>query len=556
MYSLKTKIRTVLASVVAVPLLCGMMSLQAYAQSTTQKINLDNVTVFLRGAELFNSGSVRLPAGESEVVFTNVAGRINEQSLSISASNGVMVLSSGIRNDYLVDENLSPKAQEIQKELDAVKAEREGLQIQLSVIQEQLAVLEANRQLAQSDGRISAAEIGKMLDLISTRMTAALKQQVQLNLDVSKLDERIGKLEQQLDEERNKGYQPGGQVVVKFYAPQATTSQVRMSYVVNDAGWVPAYDLHVPKVGAPVNVTYKANVFQNTGINWDKVNLTLSTGNPSQGVQVPTLRPWHIAVARPQPVSTAATSRGTVSREYSPLQLESTAMPAEAPTTALYGRIQTNALDGYVTTNAQGVNTSFDIAIPYTVPTDGKGHMILIQSAQVPASYQYVATPKLDQDVFLQARLTDWQNLNLLPGTTNVYFENSFIGQGRIDLNNIKEGLDVSLGRDKRIIVERVEDQNNRGTAGLFGGSAQRTFAYTFNIRNTRSEAVQLVIKDQLPVSRDSEVTLNDLKLAGGVHDDKTGEVKWTLSLKAGEQRNITYSYVVRYPKDANITGL
>lgn len=552
MYSLKTKIRTVLASVVAVPLLCGMMSLQAYAQSTTQKINLDNVTVFLRGAELFNSGSVRLPAGESEVVFTNVAGRINEQSLSISASNGVMVLSSGIRNDYLVDENLSPKAQEIQKELDAVKAEREGLQIQLSVIQEQLAVLEANRQLAQSDGRISAAEIGKMLDLISTRMTSALKQQVQLNLDVSKLDERIGKLEQQLNEERNKGYQPGGQVVVKFYAPQATTSQVRMSYVVNDAGWVPAYDLHVPKVGAPVNVTYKANVFQNTGINWDKVNLTLSTGNPSQGVQVPTLRPWHIAVARPRPAATASRS---VSREYSPLQLES-AMPAEAPTTALYGRIQTNALDGYVTTNAQGVNTSFDIAIPYTVPTDGKGHMILIQSAQVPASYQYVATPKLDQDVFLQARLTDWQNLNLLPGTTNVYFENSFIGQGRIDLNNIKEGLDVSLGRDKRIIVERVEDQNNRGTAGLFGGSAQRTFAYTFNIRNTRGEAVQLVIKDQLPVSRDSEVTLNDLKLAGGVHDDKTGEVKWTLSLKAGEQRNITYSYVVRYPKDANITGL
>ncbi|RUS67495.1 hypothetical protein CUZ56_01442 [Saezia sanguinis] len=555
MYSLKTKIRTVLASVVAVPLLCGMMSLQAYAQSTTQKINLDNVTVFLRGAELFNSGSVRLPAGESEVVFTNVAGRINEQSLSISASNGVMVLSSGIRNDYLVDENLSPKAQEIQKELDAVKAEREGLQIQLSVIQEQLAVLEANRQLAQSDGRISAAEIGKMLDLISTRMTAALKQQVQLNLDVSKLDERIGKLEQQLDEERNKGYQPGGQVVVKFYAPQATTSQVRMSYVVNDAGWVPAYDLHVPKVGAPVNVTYKANVFQNTGINWDKVNLTLSTGNPSQGVQVPTLRPWHIAVARPQPVSTAATASGSVSREYMP-QPSPVAMRAEAPTTALYGRIQTNALDGYVTTNAQGVNTSFDIAIPYTVPTDGKGHMILIQSAQVPASYQYVATPKLDQDVFLQARLTDWQNLNLLPGTTNVYFENSFIGQGRIDLNNIKEGLDVSLGRDKRIIVERVEDQNNRGTAGLFGGSAQRTFAYTFNIRNTRSEAVQLVIKDQLPVSRDSEVTLNDLKLAGGVHDDKTGEVKWTLSLKAGEQRNITYSYVVRYPKDANITGL
>ncbi|RUS67494.1 hypothetical protein CUZ56_01441 [Saezia sanguinis] len=534
----------------------GMVAFSSGAQTTmsptVQPVKLTHVTVFLRGAELFSSDKLTLPAGESEVVFSNVAGRINEQSLSISASNGVMVLSSGVRNDFLQDETLSPQAQRIQDELDAARLEREGLQVQINVIKEQLAVLKANRRLVQDGGSVSVDELNRMLDFVAARVSAALKAQADIQLEMHKLDERIGKLEQQLEEERSKGYQPGGRIVVKFYAPQATTTDLKMSYVVSDAGWVPTYDLHVEKVGAPVHLTYKARVFQNTGIDWTKVNLTLSTGNPSQGVQAPHLYPWFVAVDHPVALAQQDMARVAESVMYEEKAVPMAAMAPAAPRRA----VQSNTLDGYVSTNAQGINTSFDISIPYTVPSDGKGHVIMVQSADMAADYRYVTVPKLDSDVFLQARITDWQNLNLLPGATSVYFENSFIGQGRIDLNNIKDGLDVSLGRDKRVIIDRVEDKNNRGTAGLFGGSAQRTFAYTVNVRNTRAEAIKLVIKEQLPVSQDSEVTLNDLKLAGGVHDDKTGEVTWTLDLKAGEQRSITYSFAVRYPKDAQIIGL
>ncbi|MGL4668274.1 MAG: DUF4139 domain-containing protein, partial [Saezia sp.] len=389
-------------------------------------------------------------------------------------------------------------------------------------------------------------------------MTAALEEKAKINLAVKKLNEEVYKLQQQFNEERSKGYQPGGQVVVKFYAPQATTSTVRMSYVVSDAGWVPAYDLNVTKVGDPIQVTYKANVFQNTGIDWTKVRLTLSTGNPSQGVQVPVMYPWQLSVYEPVPSVTS--SMGNYKMTEMPAPSAPMAMMAEERSAdmdmARRDRVQSNTLDGYVTTNAQGINTTFDIAIPYTVPSDGKGHMILIQNAKVNADYRYVVTPKMDADVFLQARVTAWEGLNILPGQTNIYFENSFIGQGRVELHQIKDGLDLSLGRDKRVIVERIEAENNKGTAGFFGGSAQRTFAYTIKLHNTRPDAIKLEVVDQLPVSRDSKITLADLKLAGGVHDKNTGEVKWTVDLKPGEKREISYSYNVQYPKDAQISGL
>lgn len=541
------------------PLMMTSMSITAYAQSLSHKVNLESATVFLRGAELFSTGKVSLPAGESEIILSNVAGRLNEQSLSISADNGVMVLSRTVRRNYLVDEELSPRAKEIQSLLDEQEQKLGNLNIQLKVIQEQLKILNNNQQLVQGDGSLKPEELEKMLNLVGERMLLCLEKQTQLTREISKTDEEISKLEQQLNEEQSKDYQPGGQIVVKFYAPTATTSNIHMSYVVNDAGWVPAYDLTVTKFGEPIQLTYKADVFQNTGIDWTKVKLILSTGNPSQGVQMPSMYPWTLSVFEPSPQVTS--SLGNSSLQYYDAKdiefvLEAAAPPPTMAAGRLNQRVQSNTLDGYVTTNAQGINTTFNIAIPYTIPSDGKGHMILIQNAEVEAQYRYVVTPKLDPDVFLQAQVTEWEGLNILPGLTNIYYDNSFIGQGTIDLNQIKSGLDLSLGRDKRVIVERVEDTNNQGTAGFFGGSAQRTFAYTIKLHNTRPDAVKLEILDQLPVSRDSKITLTNLQLAGATHNKNTGEIKWAVELMPNEKRDITYSFAIEYPKERQINGL
>lgn len=129
------------------------------------------------------------------------------------------------------------------------------------------------------------------------------------------------------------------------------------------------------------------------------------------------------------------------------------------------------------------------------------------------------------------------------------------MGQGRIDTKNIKDGLYISIGRDKRVIVERDEDKNNRESLGLFGGSAQRVLGYTINVTNSRPEAIELVVHDQLPVSRDADISVQETKLGDARFDVQTGEIEWTLPLNAGEQRAIHYGYTVRYPRGAQIVG-
>ncbi|QBH96592.1 mucoidy inhibitor MuiA family protein [Limnobaculum zhutongyuii] len=541
----------------AVALAC---SISAQANTLTEKMTLDNVTVFIRGAELFNSGKVTLPAGESEVIFTNIATGLNEQSLMVEADNGVVVQSSGVRRDFL-SENVSPEVESLKKQIEAEVREQSKLNVQREVIQAQLAVLESNRALGSEKEGTSVEQVSQMLQLVNGKMNELLMSDIDLREKLVEVEKNINKLNNQLEEAQQKSAQAVNQVVVKFYAPKAASSNIKLSYVISSAGWVPTYDIRVDSITEPVKLGYKANVFQNSGINWDKVNLTLSTGNPSEGAQAPRLSPWYVDLYR-QPILSSKSAR--YDREASvPMAAPAPVMEmqedrvVQAEMAAAERRAKTSKpLSDYVVTDVGGVNTRFSIALPYNIAADGKGHSVLIKQVDVQGDYRYVVVPKLEPDAFLQVQLKDWEKLNLLPGKSNIFFEGSFVGQGYIDIRRVKETLDLSLGRDKKIVVTRENEKQVTGKAEFFGNSVSQQYTYTLDIKNTRKEPVKLVVQDQVPVSKDASVTVEGLKYDGATFDKNTGEVQWSLDLTPNELRKRGLSYTVKYPKDQQVIGL
>ena len=536
-------------------------SAAAHAQKPPiKKMALQEATVFLRGAELFSTGTIDLPAGETEILLVNVAGRINEQSLSIGADNGVLVQSFTVQSNYLTEETLSPQAEEIKQHLETAEREKGKLVIQLEIIKEQLTILAGNRKVGDEKVGTSAAEVGRMIEFAGNKMAEILALRAASQLQIKELDEKIEKLRSQFTEEKGKNFQPGGQIAVRFYTPKAVSSRIQLSYVVPQAGWVPTYDLRVDKIGAPIKLIYKANVFQNSGINWDKVRIVLSTGNPSAGAQSPVLNPWRLSLYDPRPramPALGAAPAAPLMRAEAAAEMDYAPEPSPGPPRE--DRRSDNAqqaLDGYVTTNADGIDTKFDIALPYTIPSDGKGHLIMVKSADMKGDYRYVAIPKLDRDAFLQAQISDWENLNLLPGKSNIFYEGIFIGQGHIDVRNLTEPMTVSLGRDKRIIVSRDNDQNFTSKPEFFGSTVSQKFSYNINVKNTRKETIKLVIIDQAPISSDSEVKITDLKHDGAEYKGETGAIQWTLNLEANEAAKLPFAYTVRYPKDMRVNGL
>lgn len=555
---------------------CLLSSTILFAQ-TKKKVTIDHATVFLNGAELESSTKVSLSSGETEVLFTNIAGNVNQQSLNVGATNGAVVQSAVFQNNYLADDNLSPRAQEISDSIDYLNKKKNDLNTDMQVVNEQVSVLNQNRKVSGEQNGLSVSELQKMLALVKSQMHSLLNERTEINESIAKADKRIKKLRQQLQEEKQKGYQPGGQLLVKFYCTRATSSDITISYVVPNAGWSPSYDIRVDKVNSPVNLAYKAHVYQNSGVAWDKVKLTLSTGNPNEGAQAPTLNPWYLNFNVPAPPRYLNRTNAGNYDQLEKVPTRNTSSMAQT-TAGAYKKDDGNAIsiggargsgtqyyvDGAQVTSSRnmnnssmnqytqvsnaGVNTSFDIELAYTIPSDGKTHNVAIKKHQLPASYRYFAVPKLDKDAFLQAQVTDWEDLSLLPGPTNIFYEGTYVGQGFIDMRNVKDTMNISLGRDKKVIIRRERDKDLR-TVRTIGSNVRETFVYTMSIRNTRNEAIDITILDQLPISKDNSIEIEDEKYDGAEYNKTTGSLKWELNVTPNTTKKVQLGFTVKYPK-------
>lgn len=528
----------------------------SYADAVPQvkEVKLNQVTVFLRGAELFSSSHINLPAGESEVVFTNIANNINERSLIISGSGNAVIQSSSIKKNYLVDEIISQQAEQLKKQLDTERYNKDKLSIQIQVLEAKLEVLKSNQKLGGDNAAATVEDVSKMLDLVSLQMGDTLLKRADLLQQLKETNKQLQKLERQFIEEQQKNSHSSSQIVVKFYSPTASKNDISLSYAIHNAGWVPNYDVRVDDIDQPVKFTYKANVFQNSGINWNNVNLTLSTGNPAESAQVPRLEPWYLDLYKQPEMQELVGS--SVARLSTDAIMPVPPTVNKSVTSSTKSR-EALALDDYVTTNAEGINTRFNISLPYSIPTDGKAHLVMIKQAETKGDYRYLTIPKLDQDAFLQVQIADWQILNLLPGKSQIYYQGSFIGEGYIDVRKVEKNMDISLGRNKNIIVRRETDSEMKSKPEYFGSNITQKYSFSIEVKNLPSKAIKLVVIDQLPVSRDNEISVNDVRYSGNAEYNKeSGNLQWTLELQPKEMQKLTYSYNVKYPKDKYISGL
>ena len=196
---------------------------------------------------------------------------------------------------------------------------------------------------------------------------------------------------------------------------------------------------------------------------------------------------------------------------------------------------------------------TFDVAVPYTVSSDGKVQTVEIQRVTSPADYKYVTLPKLSTHAYLTANIIDWAKLSLQSGEATLYFENSFVGKSTLDVNQLKDTLTISLGTDNSILVKR-EKRKDFTSRKIIGANRTDILSFLITVRNNKSVPVQITLNDQIPVSSNSSINVDPIELSGGKLNQQTGEIKWDLEVKPQETKQIVLTYSVKYPKDKIVT--
>ena len=501
-----------------------------FAQTSTDS-KVTEVTVYQQNAEVVSESQTIVPAGTSEIWITNISTQINPASLQvgIKSKGKVSLLSASYKNDYLNSKELSAEQQEWKDKLEKLEADLRWAKEQKQIYYDLESVLNDNKKLGGANVGLSPSDLSQLLEIYKTKQYEYNQAFLKFEKEERDLNIEVNKVRNQLNQVNAKANKPTGTIVLQVSAVAPSTTDFRCTYIVNNAGWTPIYDLRSEGTDKPVELVYKANIYQNTGYDWSRVDLTVSTGNPVQNNNRPVLNPLYVNYYQPYR-TTDAYSGNSYKKEAVNMAYAEAPMEMEEVMVADFE-------DGFQYNN-QEVNsqfsTQYEISLPQNIPSDGKYHLVGLESYELKSSYAYHTVPKLDKGAFLLARVSDWGQYNLLPGNANIFFEGAYVGQSSINPNVSSDTLLISLGRDEGIKVSRTELKDYTSKK-LVGANKKETYAYEIEVRNNKGYPIDIEILDQIPVSQNKDIQVTLDESSDAKYTEDYGKLEWNISLGANQ---------------------
>jgi hypothetical protein len=613
-------------------LLCATISPAIYAQdkSLPAESKIEKVIVFLNGAQIERSAMVSIPSGTSSVLFQNLSPQIEEQSIQVKGTGNFTILSVSRQSNYLNEQKANDEIKGFEKRLSDLNDDLDIKQNNILILKKEEDLLAANQSVGNGGTGLDLNKLKQVLEFQRTRLTENKLKQLDNEKVIKRLRTEIVKLQNQINEVRDRTRNNTSDIVVKVSAKAPGTSNLQLTYLIKDATWYPSYDIRATEVNKPVDLIYRANISQQSGEEWKNVKLILSSGDPSRGGNKPALKPYEIgynvSYYKPDETITRVTGRitdaqdgaalpavrirvkgtsiATVSDadgnysiqipsansylEYAYIGFEQLEQPVVSGVANVRLKADVTALNevavvGYDAQNEASVanklsgklsgvmirgNSSipssvplqvevqqnqttvqFEVAQPYTILSDGKQLTVELADHHLDADFKYYAVPKLSENAYLTAAVKGINELNLLSGEANIFFEGAYLGKTLINVENTSDTLTVSLGVDKNLIVKRTQ-QKDLNEKSLIGSNFRATRSFVYQILSRKLVPVTLNLEDQIPVSNSSEVTVEKMELSGAKLEANTGALTWTLQLLPNDKKELNVTYQVKYPKN------
>ena len=504
---------------------------------------VSHVTVFRQGAQLSGDAAVTLQPGTWDYVAGGLSPYIDPNSIQVRGEGDFMITGVTHRNNYLENPSESEEIRSLRDRIDALQAKIEDEGTAMEVLLEKERFLKANYDVVTEKSTITPEQIKSLIDIYGTSMESVKGAILKKTRVIREYTKEKEKLEQQLAGTIDRSKMPTGEIVVTITGTKPATGKLKMSYVVMNAGWQPSYDIRVDDISDPAVIIYKANIWQNSGVEWKDVKVSLSNAAPMTAGSLPVLNPWFIDFYQEYALNEmVVTGYGT--------RAKPAARAAKAEDAVMMEMQESAPLP--VTVSESNISFSFDVNVPKTIATGGKPETVELQRLTVPATYSYAATPRIASSAYLMGYITEWDKYNLLPGESNIYFSNTFTGKGYINTAELTDTLPVSLGADNSITVKR-DRRTDFTSQKLIGTNRVETLSFLISVRNNKSKAVNVKLRDQLPLPQNSDITVEAVELSGGKQNISTGEVTWDLSVAPRETKEIVFTYSVRYPKNRKV---
>ena len=551
-----------------------VLSLPIMGYANPEKIiknEIESVVVYQQGAQVERKGYYSINKGVTELIFEGISSQIDPATIQIKATGSCVILDSKHEVIYPEPVQQSNGSNEIppkiKKEIHLLEDSLFTIRYELLDLNNRINVLNSQKQIIEQNGTIKGqGKVNDSIPLLREALNLYFEQMNSINSQLLKLDRKKSivlasqnRMNNRLSELKNYNQQnqfvasqptlPYHQIRITLQTNDYAKGRVEISYLVNGAGWTPLYDLRSSQNDSKIDLTYKAQVYQNTGVDWEQTKLSLSTNNPYANKTKPELNPWFLDYysstysGGAQP-NAAKKDRSTYTEVSEPGNLYSQEESLEDD--------MAMTADQFVTTVEQLISVEYAIDLPYTIKSDGRQNMVLVRTANLSTEYLYYTVPKVDPSVYLVAQITALDELNLIPGKATIFHDGSFIGTTYINPSIMSDTMELSLGKSNNIKVKRHLIKNDLKEK-IVGDKIEKTYAYQIEIKNHNNKTIRLIVEDQLPVSRNKAIEVVAEEISKGQLNEVSGIIKWNEKIKASGLQKIELKYTIIYEKDKPI---
>lgn len=286
-------------------LILNLLVCTAFSQTIVEKeikTEVNEVTVFIDGAQIISKKNIDLLQGITLLKFTNLSPFIDEKSVQVKADQGVSVLSVNHQQNFLNKLEKPKELTDLEQKILNIKDKINLEETYNSIINEEIAFLQANRNIGGKNQEVSVTNLKDAASFYSSRMTTLRLSEIEHYKAISNLNIQKREIENQIKEFASKKEFASGEILVKVESSKTANVYFEISYLVKNASWYPSYDIRVEDITKPVEITYKANLRQDTKVDWKNVKLRFSSTNPSISGVAPELKTYFLDYYSQPPV--------------------------------------------------------------------------------------------------------------------------------------------------------------------------------------------------------------------------------------------------------------
>jgi uncharacterized protein (TIGR02231 family) len=521
---------------------------------------ITGVTVFTDGARVQRTGTADLEPGRRTVVISGLPAALDQASVRVTArGTDLALLNVETRHGYTANPlrqetaRLRAEAEQCRDAVQALDDEDAAERARLDFLGHLSGAAATALARAVSFGRAGHDELAGMAGHLSADTADALGRRRDIAARRRAAQRELDAAEQRLkDTEKRAGRSVAyTEVAATLEAGAAGSAEVEVSYHVTGASWRPLYDLTLD--GERLAVSYLAEVTQQTGEDWPAVELVLSTTRRGRHQVLPELSPWYVRRDQPavyramrtrSPVmATSAASAG------GPLPPPQAPAPEGAEDAIMLGATPVEAAQAWA-------GVAYQVQRPLAVPADGSPQKTSIARFELDAKLDHLTVPVLAPEAYLRATAVNTSSLLLLPGPARVFHGTQFTGETTLETVAAGEEIELQLGVDDQVRVERQLRRRSTGKA-VIGGTRTIDIGYEISVENHRPGQARVTVKDRIPVSADGDIKVR-LREASPAPAEQTdlGELSWELRLDGGKAAEVRYRFTVEHPAQVTVTGL